>query len=263
VVKRKGAPAGSGVDLVPQGTFSKDGNESIEFVAAFADEASSTPPAMQGVAEGSGVSGKLNEQRTQQSYIQSAWSNNNYQHFITKRGKLWVYYFQQFFPFEMTVRVMEKKDPKDPSHITINQTEQDEYGGVRKVNDITALRYDIVFEDSWQSPTVKDKVRQQITQLMGMSGVQLDPTLSAFLTLYFLKLSDAPQDLKDFVREHSQVIKAQEAEKQQMEAQTAGLGQAQQLQQLADGEAQATAAPEQSLMPARPANNLQPAAVPA
>lgn len=261
VIKKSGAPPGSGVELAPLAQMGKDGNESIEFVSAFCDEASSTTPAMQGIAGNSGESGKLNEQRTQQSYIQSAWSNNNYQHFVTKRGKLWVYYFQQYFPFEMTVRVMEKKSPQDPSHITINQTVDDGYGGVRKVNDINALRYDIVFEDSWQSPTVKDKVRQQITQLMGMSGVQLDPTLSAFLTLYFLKLSDAPQDLKDFVQEHSQVIKAQEMQKQEMEAQTTAMGNTQQLQQMADAEAQATAAPD--FQPARPANNLQPAAMPA
>lgn len=260
VIKKKGAPPGSGVDLAPLAQMGKDGNESIEFVSAFLDEASSTTPAMQGIAGNSGESGKLNEQRTQQSYIQSAWSNNNYQHFVTKRGKLWVYFFQQFFPFEMNVRVMEKKDPKDPDHITINQMVDDGYGGVRKVNDINSNRYDTVFEDSWQSPTVKDKVRQQITQLMGMSGIQMDPTLSAFLTLYFLKLSDAPQDLKDFVKEHSQVIKAQEMQKQEMEAQTTAMGNTQQLQQIADTEAQATAP---DFQPERPANNLQPAAMPA
>jgi hypothetical protein len=241
VVKKKGAPPGPGVELVPQGKFGQDGNEAIDFTANFMDEASSTPPAMQGVSEESGVSGKLNEQRTQQAYIQSAWSNNNYKHFITKRAKLWVYYFQTHFPNEMTVRILNKKDSKGPDFVTLNQTVQDPYGGVKKMNDINTLRYDIAFEDSWQSPTVRDKVRQQITQLMGMAGVQLDPVLAANLTLFFLKMSDAPQELKDFIQEHSQVIAQSEQQKQATEADSASLQNQQAMQQIADAEAAATA----------------------
>jgi hypothetical protein len=236
--KKPGAGPGPGINVVPQGKFSSDGQESIEFAINQGDEVSSTPPAMRGLSEGN-VAGILNEQRIQQSSIQSQVQVTNFRRFLTTRAKLWYYYWREYWTFEDVVRVLEKKDQKDPDFVNINQPVQDEWGGVRKLNDLSAAVYDIVFEDSWQSPTVRDKVRKQIIELQQSAAVQQDPVLNTFLTMYFLKLSDAPQDLKDFVKEHSSVIKQQQQQAQQAAMQSQQLEQAGQVQNLADREAQA------------------------
>lgn len=241
--KRKGAPQGSGVDLIQQGKASIDGDQSIDFVGNFVDEVSSTPPAMKGFSEGN-VAGVLNEQRIQQSFIQNQGFTTNFMGFLARRAKLWKYYWKEYFDAEDVIRILEKKEPEDPDFLVINQIVEDEFGQVQRVNTLDdADVYDITFEDSWRSPTVRDKVRQQIIQLQQNAAVQQDLRLNAFLTYYFLQLSDAPQDMKSLVRQHSQVIAQAEAEKQQRESENAMLEQQGMMQDIADKEARATAMP--------------------
>jgi len=125
--------------------------------------------------------------------------------------------------------------------------------------------YDMTFEDSWRSPTVRDKVRQQIIQLQQNPAVGQDPTLNAFLTYYFLQLSDAPQEMKSLVKEHSQVIAQAEAQKRQQEQDSAALEQQGQMQDIAQKEAEGTAMsggqppqPPQIQQQARPQPGMQP-----
>lgn len=241
--KKAGAPQGTGVDLIPQGKGSIDADGSIEFVNNFIEEVSSTPPALKGQSEGN-VAGVLNEQRIQQAFIQNQGFTTNYMGFLARRAKLWKYYWKEYFDAEEVIRVLEKKNPEDPDWITINQIVQDEFGNVKRANTLDdADAYDMTFEDSWRSPTVRDKVRQQIVQLQANPAVQQDPTLNAFLTYYFLQLSDAPQEMKDLVRQHSQVIAQAEAQKAMVEQQNALLDQQGKMQDLADKEAQSTTLP--------------------
>ena len=72
---------------------------------------------------------------------------------------------------------------------------------------------------SYQSPTIKDKVRQQIIELQNSPSIQQDPTLNTMLTMYFLKMSDAPQDLKDYAVKHSAIVAQEQQRLQQMEQQ--------------------------------------------
>jgi hypothetical protein len=161
------------------------------------------------------------------------------------------------------IRILEKKNPEDPDFIAINQIVMDEFGQPKRINTLdSADTYDITFEDSWRSPTVRDKVRQQIIQLQANAAVQQDPTLNAFLTYYFLQLSDAPQELKSMVREHSQVIQQAEAQKAQMEQQTAQLEQQSMMQDVADREAQSTTMPPTGPIPQRPAPGPTPSQAP-
>jgi hypothetical protein len=245
---------------VPLAQTGRDNNEAIEFTNNFTDEVSSTPPAMRGQSEGN-VAGVLNEQRIQQAFTQNQWSVNNFMHFLTKRAKLWVYYFQTYFTDEDKIRVLEKKNPEDPDFVTISQVVADPYGGVRKLNDIGALRYDIVFEDSWQSPSVRDKVRSQILEFRKMGGTQMDPALDAAIMQYFFRLSDAPQDLKDYARKRSMAIQQESAARAELEAENAGLDQAEKLQGLADREAAAITPAAPGTSPEGFVRELQGAAV--
>jgi hypothetical protein len=251
--KKASAPQGSGVDLIPQGKATIDGDQAIDFVSNFTEEVSSTPPSMKGQSEGN-VAGVLNEQRIQQAFIQNQGFTTNYMGFLSRRAKLWKYYWKEYWDAEEVIRILEKKNPEDPDWITINQIVQDEFGQVKRVNTLDdGDAYDITFEDSWRSPTVRDKVRQQIIQLQQNAAVQQDPTLNAFLTYYFLQLSDAPQEMKNMVREHSQVIAQAEAQKAAMEQQNAQLDQQGKMQDIADKEAQSTTMP-----PGMPAGGMQP-----
>lgn len=251
--KKTGAGPGSGVMLIEQGKVAPDNDSALEFAANFVQEVSSTPPSMKGISEGN-VPGILNEQRIQQSFIQSQGFTNNYMGFLTRRAKLWKYYWKEFFDAEEVIRVLEKKDENDPDWIAINKIVIDEFGNPQKHNALDdGDAYDVTFEDSWKSPTVRDKVRQQIIQLQQNAAVQQDPTLNTFLTYYFLQLSDAPQELKSMVKEHSAVIAQAEAQKRQMEEDAAMLEQQSQMQDIAQKEAEGTAMapPGQPMPPSR------------
>jgi hypothetical protein len=248
VVKKKGAPPGSGVELAPLAQTGRDNNELIDFAANASERYSSTPPAMKGQNEGA-VAGVLNEQRIQQGHTQNAWSANNFIHFLTKRAKLWVYYVQEYYTWEEKVRVLQKENPDDPDFITINKVVMDPMQGLRKLNDISAVRYDIVFEDSWQSPSMRAKILAQITEFRKMGGTQMDPGLDAALMMYFFRLSDAPQDLKDYARKRSMTLQQETARASQVQADNAELDQAAKIQELADREAAATVTPQAPAAP--------------
>jgi len=253
---KPGTDPGSVVSLLPQGKSAPDTNESLEWANRFHEEVSSAPPASRGLSEGN-VPGILNEQRIQQAFIQLNTFTESVKLFLTKRAKLWQHYDRAYFTAEETFRVIEKKDPKDADFVTINKWEQDVYGNIKKANDISSAAYDIVFEDSYQSPTVRDKVRQQIIELQQSSAVQNDPVLNTFLTLYFLKMSDSPQDLKDFVHEHSAVVKQWQQMNQQQTAQGQELDNAAKLQQVAQAEAEQTAGSEVSIQPGPEESQVQ------
>lgn len=197
--KKPNAPPGPGMELIPQGKDAPDNNYLIEFASHYIEEVSGTPPSMKGMVEGS-ASGVLNDQRIQQASIQTQGFNNNYAGFLTRRAKLWKYYWKEYWKAEEVIRILEKKDDKDPDWIAINQIVQDEYGNVKTQNSLDdADAYDMTFEDSFKSPTMRDKILKQLSQ-MGQNA-QNDPELNTLITGYSLHLSDAPQEFKNQVKE--------------------------------------------------------------
>jgi hypothetical protein len=153
------------------------------------------------MVEGS-ASGVLNEQRINQASVQAQGFNNNYMGFLTRRAKLWKYYWKTYWKSEDVIRVLEKKDEKDPDWIAINKIVTDEYGNVQVQNSLDdADAYDITFEDSWKSPTMRDKVQKQLSNMMQNGSLQNDPELASEVYSYFLQLSDAPQDFKNRVKQ--------------------------------------------------------------
>lgn len=261
---KAGQDPASALSLLPQGSTNPDTDGSLNYATAFEEEVSSTPPAMKGLSEGN-VAGVLNEQRIQQSFVQLQGFVKNYMHFLRRRAKLWMYYWQTYFKDEEVFKVTQKRHPDDPEYFAINQVAVDDYGELSIKNDITAGEYDMVIEDSYQSPTVRDKVRQQIIELQNSPSIQQDPVLNTMLTMYFLKMSDAPQDLKDYAIKHSAIVAQEQQRLAQQEAQQAQqasaqgqqamrgerLNQVEQQQRIAQSEAEQTFDP----------NNFPPAQV--
>lgn len=230
--KKKGAGAGPGISIAPMGGTSADSDKALNFTMAFQDESSSTPPSMKGFSEGN-VAGVLNKQRIEQSYIQQQVFNQNHKRFLIARAMLWKYYWKEYYDAEEVMRVLERKSKDDPEYIKINAIVQDEFGGWRRENTFgDADNYDMVFEDSFMSPTVKDKTREQISGILQTMGTGADPVLNAYLQHYMLMLSDAPQEMKTLFKEHSSAIKQFEDQKRQMEMQEAGLDQAETAQNM-------------------------------
>ncbi len=199
--KKPSAPPGPGVDLIPQGGAPRDNNSLMSFVSDFAIEVSSTSPQMKGETVSS-ESGVLNEQRIQQSAVQSQVFTNNYMSFMTRRAKLWKYYWKEYFKAEDIIPILDKKDENDPDWIEINKIVQDEFGNVQTMNSLDdADAYDICFEDSYRSPTMRDKILKQISQLQQNGATANDPEMASFLNYIFITTSDLSQQLKSKAKE--------------------------------------------------------------
>jgi len=250
---KKGENPAGALQGLPQTSTNQDTDQVLEYSDRSFNELASTPPAMKGQSEGS-TSGVLNEQRIQQAFLQLLGFIKNYKHFLEKRSRLWAYYDREYFTDEETFRILEKKNPDEPDFVTINKSEEDMWGNITKSNDINAAVYDIVYEDSYQSPTQREKVRKQVVEILQTPGAQNDPILSTMLTMYHLRLGDAPQDLKDFVYRHSQVMKQMQAEQQQTDAQGTQIEQAQQMNDLAQTRAEQEFSPGAGGQPQPPSN---------
>ena len=211
--KKPGAPEGSGMMMIEQGKAAPDNDYLLEFASNYVQDVSSTPPSMKGQSEGN-VAGVLNEQRIQQAFIQSQGFTNNYMGFLTRRAKLWKYYWKEYWKGEDVIRILEKKDDKDPDWMTVNEIVMDEFGNVSRKNTFDdADAYDITFEDSWKSPTVREKVRKQLSEMMANGTLEANPELASEVYAYFLQLSDAPQEFKSRVKQIAE-NKAKAAEEQ-------------------------------------------------
>lgn len=251
VANGKAQDLGSLVTPVPKGEVSRDNYSGLELALNHFREVSSTPPALQGQTESSSVSGVLNAQRVEQAFVQLQVLIANWKHYLKRRARLIHYYIREYWTYEKTFRIIEKKSPDDPSHLTINQMQpQVDYmgrmtGGIEKINDVSVAEYDIVIEDSHKSPSYRYKTQQQISELMQTQAVQSDPVLLGMLFLEYSRLSDMSQELKDFIKQYSSTQQQQVMMQQQAAAQQQQLDQMGQMQQLAQSEAEQTTPPPQ------------------
>jgi hypothetical protein len=237
---------------IPKGETGRDTSTALEFSMAHLKEVSSTPPALQGITEEKGASGILNAQRIEQAYIQLQVLVANWKAHLQQRAKLVQYYIRKYYTYEKNYRYTDR-DTGKPAFLTINQQvpEMDhqgqQTGALMKVNDVSTSIYDMVIEDSFQSPTFRYKTQQQISELLQSPAVQSDPVLMGMLFLEFTRVSDVSQDLKTFIKEHSTVAQQQaqqqqaaEAQKAQQEAQAGQIQNAAAMQGLAQTEAEQT-----------------------
>jgi hypothetical protein len=239
--------ADGAIQPIPQSQpINGDAQRLIELSSMYQEEASAAPKALKGMSQ-SGQSGVLQEQLMQQAYTQHQQAIANWRMFLKMRTCLRYAYWRQYFTDEKVIRITKPNGKQD--FLTINQEkwETDEYGyqtgNIIKWNDINAAPYDIVIEDSQQSPTLRAKNMQIVQSLMQTGAANQDPVLMTMLTMYWLDQNDASQDIKDNFREWSTVVKQQQQAKQQAEQQQQQLDQTQQTQQIANVEAEQTAMP--------------------
>jgi len=215
---KKGETPEGAITNLPQSVNSNRNENIITWASTFQDDVSSSNINQQGIAQSGNVSGILDKQRSEQAFTQQVGMTENYRYFLTQRARLWGYYDRKYFTAEETFRLIEKPNKEDPEWITMNATVQDKWGAIKKANDITTAMYDYQFEDSIQSPNKRDKIMQQIVQLKQFSGPNADPRTLAYLDMYYLKMSDTDQDLKDFMYETNKTIQADQQQMQQQEA---------------------------------------------
>jgi hypothetical protein len=227
-----------------------DNDESYMAAMEFLDKVSSTPPALQGQNEGN-VSGVLNAQRIEQSHIQLQVLIKNYRQFLRLKNVLRYAYWREFYTEEMVFKVIEPTEEMKQSgqdFMTLNQQvpATDAYGyeipgAVNVLNDVNALTYDIVVDESQKSTTYRYKTQSQISEMMQSPAVQQDPVLGAYLFEEWARLSDVSEDVKEKIKQHSSILAQFNAAQRQQEGAQGELNMQQQEQQMAQAEAEQTA----------------------
>jgi len=256
---------GDAMAPVPRAGVNADHQYALDYSLNFLKEVTSTPPSLQGIQEESGVSGVLNAQRIEQGFVQLQPLMKNYRLFLKQRDKLRYYYWRTYYTKEMTFRVVDKTEPNMNPFVTVNQLvpEQDALGnftgGYKKLNDLNTAIYDIVIKESVKSATYRDKQLRIMGDLLQLPQSQSDPGLSAAIMEEILRLGDAPEKTKEFVKKYSNMIQNAEATKRQAEQQlAAGQQEGQELdnmskmQGIAETEATQTGANVSAVPPAGP-----------
>ncbi len=228
---------------LPQTSVNQDHKDALTFSGQMLEETSSAPKASRGMTENSGTPAAQTEMRIQQAFVQLMGLITNWKHFLAKRSMLWYAMWREFFPYEMQIRVTQKTTPDAPDFMTINEPIGiDAQGNVVRANNINSAVFDITFEESVQSPTAKDSIRGSLVQLMNMAG-QLDPVMAAWLVKKIMEQTNLPQEDKNFLAQHMQVIQQDQQQKAQAEQQKSQLDSHGQMQNLAQAEAEQTALP--------------------
>jgi hypothetical protein len=228
------------LSVIPSKTVSGDTNATYDIGGTEFQRLSSTPPSLQGIQEESGTSGVLNSQRIEQSFVQLQPLIANIKYFLRRRAELAYYYWREYWTYPMEFRIVngnpqasggiqaqkpgqEPGNPSDPQaapprqaaspkghqFMTLNQEVpvQDGQGrptgALQKINDVTTAEMDVDIEDSYQSPTYRAKVQQQLSDLMNKAG-NVDPTLLEALFGEYAKATDMSQDTKDIVSQSIQ-----------------------------------------------------------
>lgn len=295
------ADLATGIIAVPRGAVSPDTYKALDYAKAFAEEVSSAPPALKGFNEASGTSGVLNAQRIEQAVTQLQVINQAWRCFLRQRAKLAQYYWRTYWTKEKMIRVtnMEtlKKGPDfwsgdisamqeqvahpqpqipgliqqgDASFIQMNGMKPavddwgQETGAIETFNDITQEEYDVVIEDSYQSPTYAERTKQELVQLLANPGVQADPQLLGALTLEYARYSNLSSETKKFIRTWSAIVQQKAMQQQAVDAQAQQMQQTSTMQDIAQREVDSTM-PMPGAQPStgrpRPTPRRQPAAM--
>jgi len=243
---------------VPKSQVTQDHQYALDYSLTFLKEVTSTPPSLQGLEEKAGVSGVLNAQRIEQGFVQLQPLMKNFRIFLKQRAKLRYYYWRTYYKAEKTFRIIDKTEPDMDPFATINKMEPEQdamgnfTGGIKKLNDINAALYDITIVESVKSATYRDKQIRILESIMQSGYAAQDPGLFAGILEEILRLSDAPEKTREFLKKYSNMIQQAEKTKRQSESE---LSQTQQegaelqnmaaMQGIAQTEAEQTGVPPQ------------------
>lgn len=238
-----GADLNADVAPIPKSPTSKDVDQTYEIGGNEFQRLSSTPPALQGIQEESGTSGILNSQRIEQSFVQLQPLIANIKFFLRRRAELAYYYWREYWTFPMEFRIVggpaaDKASPPAQAQpgqgqptpgqqapgqapqgaapaqgqqqfTQINQEVPETdwqgrpTGALKKINDITSAEMDTDVEDSYQSPTYRAKMQQQLSDIM-TKAANIDPALLDMLFGEYAKSTDMAQETKDAIAQNIQ-----------------------------------------------------------
>lgn len=233
-VASDGADLTTDLAVIPSKTVSGDTHTTYEIGGNEFQRLSSTPPALQGIQEETGTSGILNSQRIEQSFVQLQPLIANIKYFLRRRAELAYFYWREYWTYPMEFRLIggqskekglmepqaqgQGQQPGAPQGIrqkgahqfmTLNEEvpvtdwQGVPTGALQKINDITVAEMDVDIEDSYQSPTYRAKMQQQLSDMMEKAqGV--DPGLLEALFGEYAKNTDMAQESKDAISQSIQ-----------------------------------------------------------
>jgi hypothetical protein len=180
------------------------------------NELSSAPPALQGMSEGSNTAASLNAQRIEQAATQLTSFFNLYKEYLRQILKLRYAYWRQAYTQEIVFRVTnddgtsEKIVLNEP--VPLNGWDGKPNGEVGKMNDINAAEFDVVISDGRRSPTYRQKQYGVVEALLQNPAIAANPELMPVLVEWQMRLSDAPSELQEKIKQ----IQAQQQQAAQM-----------------------------------------------
>ena len=217
-------PEGANTAMIPIQSLnaSQPNVQALQNATTFIDELSSAPKALQGVSESASTPAALNAQRIEQASTQLTIFLNFYKQYLKHTLKLRYAYWRECYTSEMTIRITAPEGGRQQA-VTINQlVPQTGWDGmptgeVQKVNDISAAEFDIVISDSYRSPTYRTKMSMVINELLQNPAIAQNPNIAPLLVDELFRLSDAPYELKEKLKQNMEAQAQQQMQMQQMQ----------------------------------------------
>lgn len=197
--------AGSGMIPIAPQSVPPANTQAMQVADNFLYEASAAPPAMQGLAEGAGTAASLNAQRIEQAGVQLTGFITFFRAYVRQELRVRYAGWREHYTDERVFRIT--GDDGNKKRIELNKMvpETDASGvptgGVARINDIKAAEFDVVITDSQSSPTYRQKVLRNISDILQNPSVGANPQLAGPLTEFYFRLSEAPLELKRKVQE--------------------------------------------------------------
>jgi hypothetical protein len=195
--------------------------QAMSYAERFMEDISSTTPAMQGKSESATTAASLNAQRLEQSSIQVSVFFAFCKRYLQQILKLRYAYWRETYTEELTIRLTVPQDQGGgQEQVMLNQMAPvvDQYGmptgEIQKINDISAAEYDVVIDESLQSPTYRDKMVKVLGEMLQNPAMAQNPDIAMVLIEGMFDYSEVPFDMKQKFRRKME----QKAQMEQMMA---------------------------------------------
>jgi hypothetical protein len=183
--------------------------QALAHAQAFVEEMSSATKAMQGVQESKSTAASLNAQRIEQATTQLGGFFSFYKQYLRQTLKLRYAYWRECYTDQMTFRITMPDGGRES--VTLNQMvpqagwDGQPGGGVAKINDLAAAKFDLVITDSFRSPNFRKKMAGIINEMLQSPAIAQNPNIAMLLAEEQLNNSEAPQELKNRFKQQAQM----------------------------------------------------------
>jgi hypothetical protein len=207
---------------IPQTSVPGVNIQAFQSTDALISEISSAPPALQGVSEGSGTAASLNAQRIEQAATQLTGFFNFFKEYLRQILKLRYSYWRAAYTDEMVFRIA--NDNGGTEKIIVNEMVPEigpdgrATGEFTKINDINSAEFDVVIGNGRMATTYRQKQYGVVEALLQNPAIATNPELLPVLVEQMMRLSDAPADLQDKIKQIYNQQQQQQMAVQQMGA---------------------------------------------